>query len=116
MSDSSKTVWCGVGIVASIALFVVVVIGPVGIQNKFASWRATAYGSDWLVVQYTGMGDVQNHWELKNSAIHSEGQSDGIYFATTHGVVHLSGHYIYIQNPSAEAKELYLKTKKKAVP
>jgi len=116
MSDRSKAVLAGLGIIVAVVLLVVVVSGPIGIQNQFSAWKANAYGSDWLIVQYTGMGDVQNHWELKNSAIHNEGHSDGIYFTTTHGVVHLSGHYIYIQNPTPEAKELYLKSRKKAGP
>lgn len=108
-SDAKKITFSIFGFLAFIVVIVFVTAGPVGIQNQFTAWKASAYGSDWLVIQYTGMGEVQNHWELKNAAIHSESHSDGIYFTTPHGVVHLSGHYIYIQNPSPEAKEMYLK-------
>src|SRR4051812_27343195 len=88
---------------AGIALLVFLVTGPVGIQNQFTVWRANAYGSDWLVVQYTATGEVLHSWELKNAAIHNDGHSDGIYFTSEHGVVHLSGNYIYVQNPSEQA-------------
>lgn len=98
-----------VAVIAFIAVIMFVTLGPVGIQNKFTAWKATAYGSDWLVVQYTATGEVLNTWDLKNAAIHSEGHSDGIYFTTDHGVVHLSGNYLYVQNPTPEGKELYLK-------
>lgn len=95
---------CGVVVVAF--LFIAIIIGgPAGIKNKWAAWRASAYGSDWLVVQYTQDGSIIKSWELKNSAIHSESQSDGIYFTTEHGVVHLSGHYIYVQNPTDEMRD-----------
>ncbi len=114
-SEAKKVTFGAFGIVAFIAVMIFLVSGPVGIQNQLTAWKANAYGSDWLVIQYTGMGEVQNHWELKNAAIHNEGHSDGIYFTTPHGVVHLSGHYIYVQNPSPEAKDIFLKNGKTAV-
>lgn len=109
MTDKQKGVLGILGCIAAVLLVLFIVMGPAGIRNKWSAWQASAYGSDWLVVQYTGMGEIQNTWDLKNCAIHSESSSDGIYFTTDHGVVHLSGHYIYIQNPSPQAKELYLK-------
>jgi hypothetical protein len=80
----------------------VVIIGPAGLYNKFNAWQASAYGSDWLIVQYAQNGSVITHWELEDAAVHSEDSSDGIYFTTDHGVVHLSGHYVYIQSPTKE--------------
>jgi hypothetical protein len=90
-------------------LLIFAFVGPAGLRNEFFAWKASAYGSDWLVVQYSLDGSVNNYWELKNSAIHNEKQSDGIYFTTDHGVIHLSGNYLYIQNPTDEARTLYLK-------
>lgn len=103
----------GCGIVAIfvviIGIFLFVTLGPAGCTNKFSAWKASAYGSDWLVVQYAMDGTVMNSWDLQNCAIHSESQSDGIYFTTEHGVIHLSGHYLYVQNPTQNARDLYLK-------
>lgn len=93
-----------------------IIDGPVGIQNRLSGWKANAFGSNWLIVQYTAMGDVLAHWELNNCAVHNEGHSDGIYFTTPHGVVHLSGHYIYVQNPSEEATTIYLRNRLPRVP
>jgi hypothetical protein len=94
-----------------IGVFIAVTSGPAGCSNSFTAWKASAYGSDWLVVQYTNTGEVMNSWELKNCAIQSESHSDGIYFTTDEGVVHLSGHYVYVQNPTVEAKKKFLKAK-----
>jgi hypothetical protein len=96
-------------VLAAIATFAI--MGPAGCNNKFSAWKASAYGSDWLVVQYAVDGSVMNTWDLQDCAVHSESQSDGIYFTTEHGVIHLSGHYLYVQNPTPEARELYLKKK-----
>jgi hypothetical protein len=99
------------GLAVVLAIFVFVTLGPAGCNNKFSAWKASAYGSDWLVVQYSLDGNVMNSWDLKDCAVHSENGSDGIYFTTTHGVVHLSGHYLYVQNPTEQARDLYLKKK-----
>jgi len=110
-SDTKTGILFFGGIAIVIALGIFLLMGPAGIYNQFSAWKASAYGSDWLVIQYTLDGGVNNYWELKNSAIHNESGSDGIYFTTDHGVIHLSGHYLYIQGPTEEAKTLYLKKK-----
>ena len=102
-------------VVVGLGLFIAATMGPVGIQNKFTAWKASAYGSDWLIVQYTATGDVLHSWELKNAAVHSEAHSDGIYFTTDRGVVHLSGNYIYVQSPNEETKKQFLVTKDRAI-
>ena len=90
---------------------VVVCYGPAGIKTKFLSWNASAYGSDWLVVQYAQNGCVITSWELEDEAIRNEKDSDGIYFVTEEGpVVHLSGHYIYVQSPNEESSGRLLRT------
>jgi len=88
-----------------------VIMGPAGCQRQMSAWKAGAYGSNWLVVQYAQDGHVINYWELKNKSIGNEQNSDGIYFPDNEdNVVHLSGHYVYIQtNDFDRAKELYLK-------
>jgi hypothetical protein len=81
-------------------------IGPQGCATSCASWRASNYGSDWYVVQYAQSGCVIADWELKNEAIHNEGSSDGVYFKLEDGqVVHLSGHYTYLQSPTDAGRE-----------
>ncbi len=89
------------------AIFILVIIvgiivcyGPAGIKTGVYGWKASAYGSDWLVVQYAQSGCVITSWELENEAVQNESSSDGIYFVTEKGpVVHLSGHYTFVQNP-----------------
>lgn len=108
MSDASKLTLSIVGLIAIVVLPIVILLGPAGMYNKFNSWKASAYGSDWLIVQYAQDGTVITHWDLPNAAVHSESSSDGIYFTTDHGVVHLSGHYVYIQNPTDEMEHKLL--------
>jgi hypothetical protein len=99
-SDTKMGIGMLVGVIAIIAFVIVLLIGPAGISNKWSAWKASAYGSDWLVVQYAQDGSIITSWELKASAIHSESNSDGIYFTSEGSVKHLSGHYIYVQNPT----------------
>jgi len=61
------------------------------------------YGADWLIVQYNQSGGIISHWTLKKKAIFNEENSDGIYFTDDYGnVVHLSGHYLYIEADNDE--------------
>jgi hypothetical protein len=101
----------GCVVIILVVLVVGIVIGPSGCNRYVSSWKASAYGSDWLVVQYSQSGGVINHWELKGRSVGSEENSDGIYFKDNDGnIVHLSGHYIYIQVVDFEAaKKKYLK-------
>jgi hypothetical protein len=99
MSRSSNTYFC-FGILLGVIALIVLLIGPAGIANKWTAWKASAYGSDWLVVQYAQDGSIITSWELKDSAIHNESNSDGIYFTSEGSVKHLSGHYVYVQSPT----------------
>jgi hypothetical protein len=96
-----------------ICLVIGILIGPKGCERHVQSWQSSAYGSDWLVVQYSATGNPLNIWELKNKSIGNEASSDGIYFLDNDGnVVHLSGNYIYVQisgNGMDSAKSKYLK-------
>lgn len=104
-SDTKVGLGVFVGVIALIALIIVLLVGPAGITNKWSAWKASAYGSDWLVVQYAQDGSIITSWELKASAIHSESNSDGIYFTSDGSVKHLSGHYIYVQNPTQDDRD-----------
>jgi hypothetical protein len=85
-------------IIGLLLLVVFIVVGPRGCVRKVSSWSADAYGATWLVVQHAQDGSVINHWVLLDKSIGSESQSDGIYFTDHNGdVVHLSGHYVYMQ-------------------
>jgi hypothetical protein len=115
----SKSAWFEVirvtwpyGITAGIfLLFAAVAVGPNGIKTGCAGWQASAYGSDWIVVQYAQSGCVLSSWELKDEAIKNESGSDGIFFVGEEGdVVHLSGHYIYVQDPTEKTKAGLLRT------
>lgn len=91
--------------------------GPAGMKTTLLGWTASAYGSDWLIVQYAQSGCVITHWNLKNEAVQNEDRSDGIYFVTEEGaVVHLSGHYAYVQNPTPATEQDLLSTGRCAEP
>ncbi len=94
-----------------VAAVLFVVNGPGKIKNSFTSWSANWGGNTpWLIVQYTVSGEVMNSWEIKGSIQH-ESHGDGVYFTTDHGIVHLTGHFIYVQDPTDEARRLYPKKK-----
>lgn len=83
-------------------LFIVLVLFSIfplkGCENMFYSWKASAFGTDWLVIQYSAVGSPINVWELRNKSIYPESQSDGIYFLDeSSNVIHLGGNYLYVQ-------------------
>ena len=98
-----------VGVLAFVFLFGFLIVGPAGFNNSYASWKARAYGSDWLIVQYAQDGSVISSWDLKDCSVKNESASDGIYFTSGGSVKHLSGHYIYIQNPTDEDRKKVMK-------
>ncbi len=97
-----------------VVIFLVLFIGPNRISRYWASYKADAYGSDWLVIKEDMYGDTIRYWELKNKSVGSEANSDGIYFIDENGdVAHLSGFYTYIQvkGDFESAKKEHLKVK-----
>lgn len=95
MSDEGKSVCF---IVAALVALILIMLGPAGLARGMQKWSASAYGSDWLVVQYTQSGSIISVWELRDKSVASESNSDGINFVDSHGnMVHLSGHYVYVQ-------------------
>lgn len=90
--------WLIGGIVVTLGgLFLIA--GPKGLSTGLSAWKASSYGSDWQIVQYAQSGCVIATWSLNNEAVHNETNSDGIYFRHGNQVVHLSGHYLYVQDP-----------------
>jgi hypothetical protein len=94
---------CIIGAFLLIGGIMLITSGPVGIQNQFTSWKASAFGSNWYVVHYLPDGSI-NEYYLQDSAIHNEAQSDGIYFSLPdHGknvTVHLSTFHEHVQDPT----------------
>jgi hypothetical protein len=87
------------------------VIGPNRINRFWENYKSDAYGSDWLVIKENMNGDAIHYWELKNTSIGNEENSDGIYFLDgNEDIVHLSGFYTYI-----EVKDSFEKAKNKYV-
>lgn len=89
-----------IGLITVVVVLSVVVLfmGPSRMYLGFRNWFTTSYGADWLVVQYAQNGSIIKHWRLIGKTIKSEDNSDGIYFTDQKGnVVHMSGHYIYVQ-------------------
>lgn len=111
MNDSTK-MGCGLtaAAVAGFLLLLFLIMGPAGISRSFQKWNASAYGSDWVVVQYTQDGSIISHWELNNKSVASEENSDGINFVDADGnMVHLAGHYVYVQVSGSEGQKAALK-------
>jgi hypothetical protein len=101
---TKKFVWFGVSIVVAFILLIAIVIGPKGCSRRVSAWSASAYGSDWLVVHHAQDGSIINYWELRDKSIGNEKESDGIFFIDNDGnVVHLSGHYVYMQTNDLDA-------------
>ena len=81
-----------------IAAITFTIIGPQGCNRRMSSWKAQAYGSNWIVLQFAATGQTIQHWVLINKSIGNELNSDGIYFTDKDGnVIHLSGHYLYVE-------------------
>lgn len=100
------------GIIVVVIVIGAMVIGPQRISRFWASYKADAYGSDWLVVKEDMYGNTIRHWELNDKSVGSEKGSDGIYFIDEGGdVVHLSGFYTYVQVKGGfeDAKKKYLR-------
>ena len=97
-SADKKLISVIVGIIAVVVILLAAIIGPKGCVREVKSWKADAYGSDWLVVQYAQDGSIIHTWQLEDKSVGSERDSDGIYFPDNNGnIVHLSGHYVYVQ-------------------
>lgn len=87
-----------VGFIIGIIILTCLFIGPDRMGRYWASYKADAYGSDWLVIKEDMQGNAIRYWELKDKSVGSEEGSDGIYFIDENNdVVHLSGFYTYIQ-------------------
>lgn len=97
-TEQKWVVGVGGGIVLLLMLVLLALIGPKGCERRVASWKAEAYGSDWLVVQYAYDGSTIASWKLRDKSVGNEEGSDGIFFRTNKGhIIHLSGHYVYVQ-------------------
>lgn len=80
--------------------------GCQGCSREFSSWRATSFGSDWIVVQYQFDGQPMNCYQLHSTSISNEQGTDGIYWkdATRGHLVHLSGWYNRVQVAGGDFK------------
>lgn len=72
--------------------------GCAGFARGCSAGMAENFGSDWIIVQYSGMGEPFRCWELRGVSVANEEGSDGIYWQSEDGhLVHLSGHYNRVQ-------------------
>ena len=114
MAKDEEINWGKFGCVSGIVVIIVsfLALNKNCQRSTSAAWSSVA-GADWLVVQYSQNGDVINYWTLTNKSVGNEGSSDGIYFIDDDGsVVHLSGHYVYVERKEASwdsLKKKYLK-------
>jgi len=113
MSEGKLVVLCAIVFLLIIGLIWFLSACPQGCNRRVQSWSSSAYVADWLVVHYAQDGSVINLWELKGKSVGNEENSDGINFVDNDGnVVHLSGHYVYVEiknNMWDEAKKKFLK-------
>jgi len=82
-------------------VFLLVLLGGCAYLDRgCSSCGATAFGADWVVVELTEAGAKPYRcWELKNTTITSETNSDGIYWkdSSSSNLIHVSGSYDYVQ-------------------
>jgi hypothetical protein len=68
-----------------------------GCGRQWSNFTASAYGSDWVVVQYSARGTPINCWKLRDVSVDNEGASDGIQWKISGvGMMHLSGWYVRV--------------------
>lgn len=79
-------------------LWCLLLCGCAGLQRECSSCWATSTGADWIVVQYRYDGVPMNCWEMRDTSISNESQTDGIYWRQPEGhLVHVSGWYSRVQ-------------------
>ncbi len=77
--------------------------GCSGFLRQCSSWGASAFGSDWLIIQYNMNGGALKCWRLKDVSVQNEHNSDGIYWQASDGhLVHISGWYNRVQVSSGD--------------
>lgn len=80
------------------AMWAVLLVGCAGTARSCTSCTAESFGADWIVVQMDMSGRPFRCWELRNTSIANEVQSDGIYWAGSQGnLIHISGLYNRVQ-------------------
>ncbi len=86
-------------------------LGCAGACNSWNAGVAKHMGANWLVVQYSYSGEIQNYWEFSGSVSNEPG-SDGIFFSIRGHVIHLSNNYVYAQDPDNDERDKLLKSGK----
>ncbi len=82
---------------ACMFLSALLLVGCAGFNRGCSSFNAQAFGSDWLIVQYSTSGEPINCWQPRNVSVSNEDRSDGIYWAEGGHLVHISGWYNRVQ-------------------
>lgn len=82
-----------------VLILAVTLSGCSGFDRWFASFKATQFAGDWIVVQYRFDGVPFNCWKLRDTSISNESYSDGIYWKDSGSphLVHISGWYNRVQ-------------------
>ncbi len=81
-----------------IALLSTLLLGCAGWSRDCSSSCASNFGGDWIIAQYRFDGTPINCWELRNTPVTNEGQTDGIFWQDKGGhLVHISGWYNRVQ-------------------
>ena len=89
-------VWLGAGVGVIFAILLLFFWG--GISRSCSSMMATARGSDWVIAQYDLAGYPYRCWELHDTSVANEANTDGIYWEAESGnLVHISGFYTRVQ-------------------
>ena len=88
MNKTTKRDWLR----SPLALLLLLAIGCAGTMRDCSSSCASTLGSDWLLVQYQYDSKPMNCWQLKDTALASEG-SNGLFWkdSQTGNLVHVSG-------------------------
>lgn len=82
-------------------------VGCAGLERSCSSTCAEEFSSDWVVVQFDYVGQPMNCWQLRDTSIANEPNSDGIYWldGATDNLVHISGWYNRVQVENSRWQE-----------
>lgn len=83
-----------------LVIITLLLVGCAGVSRNCTGWSNSAFGADWVVVQLSALdGKPIRCWQLENTSMVNEQNSDGIYWkdSSTGNMVHISGFYNRVQ-------------------
>ena len=83
--------------IVTVVLTALFISACAGTARDCSSGCASEFGADWIVVQYANDGHALACWQLHDTAVTNEKNTDGIYWKDGGHLVHISGWYNRVQ-------------------